>query len=106
LSDAKWIKITDNYIEYDSNQWNENKNILQNILPRLNIDIRIACGSFTKKNDLKTIYSDWNIKSENINQNIHDRYIETDKVKILLSSGLYHLSTNSQKDFTYMVKIK
>lgn len=61
LSDAKWIKITDNYIEYDSNQWNENKNILQNILPRLNIDIRIACGSFTKKNDLKTIYSDWNI---------------------------------------------
>ena len=106
LSDAKWIKITDNYIEYDSNQWNENKNILQNILPRLNIDIRIACGSFTKKNDLKTIYSDWNIKSENINQNIHDRYIETDKVKILLSSGLYNLSTNSQKDFTYMVKIK
>lgn len=106
LSDAKWIKITDSYIEYDNNQWNENINTLKNILPRLNINITIVCGNFTKKADLKIIYNDWNIKSENINQNIHDRYIETDKVKILLSSGLYHLSTNSQKDFTYMVKIK
>ena len=56
--------------------------------------------------NMSFIYQFTRASVQNINQNIHDRYIETDKVKILLSSGLYHLSTNSQKDFTYMVKIK
>ena len=106
LSDAKWVKITDNYIQFDDNQWNENINTLRNILPLRKIDIAIISSIFSKKIDLEVICTDWNIKTQNIPQNIHDRYIETDKVKILLSSGLYHLSTNSQKDFTYMVKIK
>lgn len=106
LGDARWIKITDCYIEYDSNQWNENKETLKNILPQENIDITIVSSGFSKKADLQKIFAGWNIKTQNINQNIHDRYIETDKLKILLSSGLYNLSTNSQKDFTYIVKIK
>lgn len=106
LSDAKYINITDGYIEYDNNQWSENKNLLDTILPKKVIDITFIASNCTKKSELASLCSQWNIKTKIIGANIHDRYIETDKIKILLSSGLYHLSTNSQKDLTYMVKIK
>lgn len=106
LSDAKYINITDGYIEYDGNQWSENKNLLNTVLPKKAIDITVITSNFTKKSELEGLCSEWTIKTKIIGANIHDRYIETDKIKILLSSGLYHLSLNSQKDFTYMVKIK
>lgn len=106
LSDAKYINITDGYVEYDSNQWTENKKLLDKILPKKAIDITILTKGFSKKAELESLCSQWNIKSKEIGINIHDRYIETDKLKILLSSGLFHLSTNSHKDFTYMVKVK
>jgi hypothetical protein len=43
---------------------------------------------------------------QNRNNSIHDRYIITDKVKALLSSGLSNLDDNSNKDFSYMVVVE
>lgn len=52
LSDAKYINVTDGYIEYDTNQWIENKNLLDTVLPKKVIDINIITNNFTKKSDL------------------------------------------------------
>jgi len=49
---------------------------------------------------LTTNYSDVSYPS-----NMHDRYIETDKLRIILTSGLDYLE-NQRKDFTYIVKEK
>lgn len=116
LSDARWIKISDSYIDNDASQWNENKNLLMDIVPYKTLDLTIESGSVrnsknpldgTKKEELKSICRDWNVIGGQYNDNsFHDRYIETDKLKILLSSGLYNLSSGSNKDFTYIVEIK
>jgi len=116
LSDANYIKVSDSYIDRGSSQWNQNKTTLENIIPYKEMDITIESGSIRnnqpslsneKKTDLKNLCSQWNIYARQYNDNIlHDRYIETDKVKILLSSGLYNLSSSSNKDFTYVVEIK
>jgi len=106
LSNAKWIKVTDGYIDANPSQWNENKRLLEDIIPKKAIDVTIVSGSFSKKNELEAICSDWNVRVQNMGQHTHDRYIETDKLNILLSSGLYNLSTNSNKDMTYRIKIK
>ncbi len=117
LSDAVWIKITDSYIDYDASQWLENKSTITNIIPKKVIDLTIVSGSQTsnreklnsiKEEELRIICSFWIVKpSQILNTNrIHDRYIETDKVRILLSSGLYHLSSTSTKDFTYVIELK
>jgi hypothetical protein len=124
LSDAIWINVIDSYIADDSSQWNTNKLILSNIIPKKVTKLTITSGSqyrnnrgdiITKKNkinsdeqeELKTICGDWIIISQQLNADItHDRYIETDKLKILLSSGLYNLSESSSKDFTYIIEIK
>ncbi|MFT5661432.1 MAG: hypothetical protein ACI9TV_002078 [Sulfurimonas sp.] len=106
LSDAKWIKITDSYLAANPSQWDENKNILNTLLPKKSIDIIIVTNEFNKKSELETLYDLWEIRAEAISDNIHDRYIETDKIKILLSSGIYNLSASSNKDMTYRVKIK
>ncbi len=106
LSDAKWIKITDGYISENPSQWNKNKILLNNLLPKVTMDITIVSEAFSKKREVESLYTDWTVKAEEISNNIHDRYIETDKLKILLSSGLYNLSETSTKDMTYMVKLK
>lgn len=116
LSDAKWIRIIDSYIDASPSQWNENKNLLEEIIPFIKFDLKIESGSVRdkrqpiskdKKKELNTICSDWNIGAIQYNDNNkHDRYIETDKIKVLLSGGLYNLSTSSNKDFTYVVEIK
>lgn len=106
LSDAKYVNITDGYIAENPSQWNENKNLLNNLLPKKAIEIAIITDNFTKQLELENLCSEWKVKIKVMGINIHDRYIETDKIKILLSSGLYNLSIYSQKDFTYMVKIK
>ena len=116
LYDANWVKISDSYINHNSSQWSENKNIIKYIVAHNQIDLTIESGSSrnrratisqAEKNELKTICSDWNIKAQQFDDNsFHDRYIETDKLKILLSSGLYNLSTTSNKDFTYVIEIK
>lgn len=115
LSDARWVKITDGYIA-TSRRWNDNKNILSNIIPLSSIDVKIVGAdknlrinsiSQSKQNELKTLSSNlWNVGAISLPINVHDRYIETDKLKILLSSGLEHLSVTSPKDFTYIVEIK
>jgi len=116
LSDALWIRITDAYIaNTNNNQWEQNQNTIKNILPFRKMDIIITGAD--KRNQkykitqseikiLNNICKNWTIKSKPIDKNIHDRYIETDKLKILLSSGLYHLSSTSNKDFTYIIEIK
>lgn len=114
LSDAQWIKITDSYIEANG-QWNINKQILADIVPQRAIRLTIVSGStrvggsFSSegKQDLKSICNGWEISSEQYNDNIlHDRYIETDRVQIMLSGGLYHLSTSSKKELAYIVSQK
>ena len=116
LFDAKWIKIIDSYIDSNTSQWNENKNLLEQIIPFGKFDLKIESGSIRdrrqpiskdKQNDLNAICSDWEIGAIQYNDNTkHDRYIETDKLKILLSGGLYNLSSSSNKDFTYVIEIK
>jgi len=116
LSDANWIKVIDSYIDVNPSQWNENKNILEKIIPFQRFDLKIESGSIRerrqpisgdKQNELRVICNDWQIRAIQYNDNTkHDRYIETDKLKILLSGGLYNLSSASNKDFTYVVEIK
>ncbi len=116
LSDAIWIKVIDSYIDSNNSQWNENKNLLEQIIPFREFDLKIESGSTRdsrqpisrdKQNELSSICNDWNIGAIQYNDNSkHDRYIETDKLKILLSGGLYNLSSSSNKDFTYVVEIK
>jgi hypothetical protein len=115
LSDAKWIKITDGYIA-TSASWEDNKSLLEQIIPNIAIDLTIVgadknTSNFvidqTKKDEINSLIPNLsNVKATRLNQNIHDRYIETDKLKILLSSGFEHLNQSSSKDFTYIVEIK
>lgn len=113
LSDAVWIKITDGYIA--NSEWNYNKSLISSLLPIGMINVTIVGADISKnqwslngiqKKEIETLCSQWSVTCSAINKNTHDRYIETDKIKILLSSGLYHLSTSSSKDFTYIVELK
>ena len=114
LSDAKWIRITDGYMS-SRGEWSTNKSIIIDIVPCIDLDLTIIggdkeSGNFTlssfQKSELESLCSTWNIKTQKIPKNIHDRYIETDSFKILLSSGICHLSSTSNKDFTYVIEIK
>jgi hypothetical protein len=111
LLDAKEINIYDRYlskVNYSNDSWDINKELLIKILPQKDMMITIYCEydwDTNRKNNLILVYSDWTINKEDFDRNIHDRYIETDKVIILLSSGIINLSSTS-KDFTYIVKIK
>ena len=114
LSDAQWIKITDGYIA-TPRQWSANKSIVRDIVPIKILDLTIVGAdkddrrlviNANEKEELKSICNDWTIIGTSLNNNIHDRYIETNKLKILLSSGIEHLSSASNKDFTYVVEIK
>lgn len=115
LSDASWIKITDGYIAARSS-WSTNKSLIQALLPRSSINVIIVGADVeqrkmsldgTQKNEIEAICANWkNVSCLAFNaSNMHDRYIETNKVKILLSSGLYHLSVSSRKDFTYIIEL-
>jgi hypothetical protein len=113
LKDATTIKVYDRYlskINNGSDSWsNTNKQVLLDILPQKTIQIEIYCQSDwnnSREADLTTICTQWIINKKTWDSTIHDRYIETDKVIILLSSGIINLSTTSIKDFTYVVKIK
>lgn len=114
LSDTTWIIITDGYISSRS-EWSNNKNIIKDIVPFKDLDLKIIGAdkgngklslSADEKSELAQFSNEWIVKVSAIGNNIHDRYIETDKLKILLSSGLCHLSSSSNKDFTYVVEIK
>lgn len=114
LSDASWVTITDSYIA--NQDWNQNKTLINELVPHKAMDLTIigsngSIGSFSitelQKQEIKSLYNNWIVKCRALNiRIIHDRYIETNKLKILLSSGLYHLSESSQKDFTYIIELK
>jgi len=111
LSDANEISIYDRYlskINQNNDSWSINKLTLLDILPQKDIIINIYCEynwDNNRENDLISVFSEWIINKENFDRNIHDRYIETDKVIILLSSGIINLSSIT-KDFTYIIKVK
>jgi len=111
LLEATEINIYDRYltkINHANDSWNINKNILHTILPQKAVDINIFCQynwNSSRENDLSSYCADWSINKEPWVNSLHDRYITTDKMEILLSSGLINLSS-TQKDFTYIVKIK
>ena len=115
LEDASHIRIIDKYLVRDE-KWNKCKQILKQILPQKNIRITIltTCGDRDseksipgeKKGELERLYSEWQIKGGQFNDaQYHDRYIETDKVRIVLSSGIENLADDG-KDLTYVVEIK
>jgi len=112
LKDSSNIKIYDKYlskINRTNDSWLINKQVLLAILPRKVIEIDIYCDANwnrSRETDLTRICTDWTINKEEWIHTVHDRYIETDKVIILLSSGIINLSDVSEKDFTYVVKIK
>jgi len=115
LSDAKWIKITDAYIAASAS-WQENKSLIQSLLPNITVNVTIVGADIqqnkmsldqNQKTEIQTLCANWAVNCSVLNnQTTHDRYIETDQVKILLSSGLYHLSVTSSKDFTYVIELK
>ncbi len=113
LKDANNIKIYDRYlskINQENDCWtNTNKQVLLDILPQKTIEINIYCQSdwtVNRETDLTTVCTQWTIVKETWDVTIHDRYIETDKVIILLSSGIINLSNSATRDFTYVVKVK
>lgn len=115
LSDAHYVIITDGYIG-TSRKWDDNKILIADIVPNNNIDLTIV--GFNKENNIDVIDSSSkaelrtiipnlsDVKGKILPQNIHDRYIETDKLRILISGGLEHLSLSSDKDFTYIVELR
>lgn len=115
LKDGNKIEIYDRYLSsIDSSNgydvWiNKNLALLKAILPQKNINVDIYCEynwNNNRERDLKNLCGDWNVVKQNWDYNIHDRYIITDKVEILLSSGLSNLDNSSSKDFSYIVRIK
>lgn len=110
LEEATYIEIIDKYLlipNPTTNKWAENLKILKQILPHKEIDIKfISDNSEIKpahKTQIKNCCSQWNPTYPKIPTNIHDRYIKTDKVTILLSSGIDYLHDKS-KDLTYLVR--
>lgn len=110
LEDANNIEIIDKYLFKpipSSTQWAENLEILKKILPRKNINIKFLSNNSEikpeHKTQIKNCCTQWNPTYPRIPTNIHDRYIKTDKVTILLSSGIDYLHDKS-KDLTYLVR--
>ena len=116
LKDATYINIIDGYL-YEN--WDENFTLLKELLPD-NASIVIYCKYQNKlfssdKNKLKEIkvykpkIKNFSERDKNISKidisKIHDRYIITDRIVILLSSGLSSI-IDKEKDFTYIVKEK
>ena len=110
LSNTTQIGIIDKYLSPPSNsQWNKIFGLLKYILPKRGITLNIYFDNSLSQRDIKNILEShnnkWNVNLNRYNDSIHDRYIESEKLKILLSSGFLNLA-NTSKDFTYIVKEK
>jgi hypothetical protein len=102
ISDATYINIIDRYL---TSNWNENLKLLKKILPQTKISIFVDSENFSNQSDLKNFCNNWTIKTNNLNfKTTHDRYIKTDKLEIILTSGFEYI-WNTTKDFTYLVKV-
>jgi hypothetical protein len=111
LEDAKWIRIADRYLAESQAQWERYQEIFQSILPNSSLSLTFESSPSIQnrhKVDLQKIFTHWKTIKGKIYDiyNTHDRYIETDKLIILLSSGIFHLSSSSNTDFTYVVTLK
>ncbi len=108
LENTANIEIIDSHLfpHFNSTQWNENFDILKIILPKKKIKIKFISKETAKqehKTALKRHCSLWNSSYPRFNNNIHDRYIKTDKITILLSSGINYLN-DIDKDLTYIIR--
>lgn len=116
LADARYINIVDGYL-YDN--WDENLGFLKEILPN-NRSIVLYCKfenrltphdkqKFKKLKEVRPRVKNYTRRDMNESgidiRNIHDRYIITDKIKIILSGGINYM-VDTSKDFTYIVKEK
>lgn len=113
LIDADIINIYDKYF---LKHWNNNSQLFKdtnngNIL-KSNVNLKIFID-FTEtselalklaKTELDKLVSNNKIEKYN-DKTMHDRYIEADNIKIILTSGLDYLE-NIKKDFTYIIKEK
>jgi len=113
LSDASYINITDAYIATTRN-WSDNKALIASIVPNINIILTIIGAdkgnesviSESKIDELKSLLPSLSeVRANRLASNVHDRYIKTDKIKILMSSGLDNLLLSSETDFTYIIEI-
>lgn len=109
LEDTTYIEIIDEYLfKTGSTQWNQNFKLLKEILPFKRVKIQFITIKKVEqeqvfKTQMKSYCNDWNIPNFKTQTGIHDRYIKTDKVTILLSSGIDYLHDIS-KDLTYLVR--
>jgi hypothetical protein len=99
LEDASSIEIVDKYLSVVNNSFDTwqriSLNILQTILPQKIITINICCDNnwnTTREQDLSNFCTNWNVVKKHWDNTIHDRYIITDKVEIILSSGISNLT--------------
>jgi len=114
LQNAEYVRIIDKYLARDS-QWEKCKEILKDIFPESGRVIIVTTEGHNRNNDgisglkkreLDELCEGLQIKGESFDKsNYHDRYIETDKIKIVLSSGIDNLSDDG-KDLTYVVEVK
>jgi hypothetical protein len=114
LEDAQYIRVVDKYMAYDR-CWNICKDILKEIIPDRNVKIKLLTTDETgsksisgeKKRDFQQLSSNWHdVEGGQLDwSKIHDRYIETDTLKIILSSGIENLLDNGL-DLTYVVEVK
>jgi hypothetical protein len=116
LQNARYINIVDSYL-YEN--WRENFKLLKDILPLgksiviyAKFERYLSAKDKEKLRELKALklrIKNYTQKDSNESgldmRNIHDRYIITDKIVIVLSGGLNYL-VDTSKDFTYVVKEK
>lgn len=111
IENSSNIKIFDKHMSW-ANNFYVNIAILKRVLP-LNASVDLYLENeipmSTAKNDLfrDTLASeraDLTVIWHEIDSDMHDRYIEADSIKVLMSSGLFYLKER-KKDFTYVVNI-
>jgi len=110
LSDKKNIIIKDKYL---FKEWTKNSKVLEEILPQNgNLNIFV---NFNETNDLLFKLAEQGLQKmrklmkieikEYQSKDLHDRYIISENLEIILSSGFSNLE-NYSKDLTYIVRIK
>jgi hypothetical protein len=111
LIDSNEIEIIDSYLfsQFNSTQWSENFEIIKKIIPKKRVKLKLVSNLKAQQSHRSALSSycrDWQISYLRFDKNkIHDRYIKTDSLIILISSGLNYLK-DTDKDLTYIVKEK
>ncbi len=104
------------YDKYFLKHWNSNSKLFKdssnnsilmngvNLIIYVDFDATNDMAFQLAEQELNVIANNSKIEKYN-DSKMHDRYIETDKLRIILTSGLDYLE-NRRKDFTYIIKEK